>query len=66
MEAKKIVISEMTCNHCVMSVKKALAALPLNGAVVEIGSAEVEFDENKINIVQIENAIEAAGYPVKH
>ena len=46
---KTIKIDGMSCNHCVMSVKKNLSKLDLKEFKVEIGSAEVEFDESEVN-----------------
>ena len=62
---KKIIkIDGMSCNHCVMSVEKNLSKLNLKKFKVEIGSAEVEFDESKISEKEIFKAIEEAGYQV--
>ena len=61
---KIIMIDGMSCNHCVMSVEKNLSKLDLNKVKVEIGSAEVEFDESKISENEIIIAIEEAGYQV--
>ena len=52
-------IQGMTCNHCVMSVRRALASV--EGAEVEdvqIGSAVVTFDESKLQEEDIDAAIE--------
>jgi copper chaperone CopZ len=62
---KTIKIEGMNCNHCIMSVKKNLSRLDLKEFKVEIGSAEVEFDENKIKVNEIIKAIEEAGYQVE-
>jgi len=63
---KTIKIDGMSCDHCVMSVNKYLSKLDLNELIVEIGSAEVEFDESKVNEKEIIEAIEEAGYQVVH
>ncbi len=58
-------IEGMSCQHCVMRVKKALDGA--NGIVeskVEIGSANVSYDEAKIRKEDIVSAIEKAGYKV--
>ena len=60
---KHISIEGMSCHHCVMAVKKELTKI--QGLVVtdvQIGSADVEYDESKITPVQICSAIEKAGY----
>ncbi|MDH3267995.1 MAG: cation transporter [Ignavibacteria bacterium] len=61
---KTIKIDGMSCNHCVMSVKKNLSKLELKEFKVEIGSVDVEFDERKINEKEIIESIEDAGYQV--
>jgi copper chaperone len=62
---KLIKIEGMSCNHCIMSVKKSLSRLDLNDVKVVIGSAEVDFDESKVNEKKIIDAIENSGYQVK-
>ena len=52
----------MSCRHCVMAVRKELFCLPVNIKDVQIGSAEVEYDESKIDINKIYAAIREAGY----
>lgn len=47
-----------------MSIEKILAKLNLNKVKVEIGSAEIEFDESIISANEIFKSIEAAGYQV--
>ena len=61
---KTIKIDGMSCNHCIMSVKKNLSKLDLKQFKVEIGSAEVEFDESEVKEKEIIEAIEEAGYKV--
>lgn len=61
---KTFKIDGMGCNHCVMSVKKSLSKLILNDLKVVIGSAEVDYDENKVKESEIIKAIEVAGYKV--
>ena len=65
MKSEKILIDGMSCPHCVMTVKKALAVLPLKSANVEIGEAEIEFDEKKIEFKKIVRAINQTGFTVK-
>lgn len=59
-----IKIEGMTCQHCVMAVKKELQKLDLQNLDVKIGEATVEYDETKINEVSIKASIEEAGYKV--
>lgn len=60
-----IKIEGMSCQHCVMRVKKALDALQgILRAEVSVGSASVDIDETKIKKEDVEAAIEKAGYKV--
>ncbi len=64
MTTKEFKINGMSCNHCVMAVKKELSKLDLESAEVEIGSAKIKFDETKVDLSLIEKAIAEAGYEV--
>jgi len=58
-------IEGMSCQHCVMAVKKALGGVP--GVIqsdVQVGSAVVSYDESKAKEADIQTAIEKAGYKV--
>jgi copper chaperone len=58
-------IEGMSCQHCVMHVKKAIGALPgVSGAEVNIGRAEVDYDESKTGKEDLKKAVEGAGYKV--
>ena len=58
-------ITGMSCNHCVMSVRKELAKLPgVDVKDVRIGSARVVYDENTVSVKRIAEAIAEAGYSV--
>lgn len=61
-----IKIDGMSCQHCVMAVKKEIQKLDVQKLDVKIGEATVEFDESKLEVDAIENAIKAAGYIVIH
>lgn len=61
---KQIKIAGMTCNHCVMAVKKEIMKLPVKNLDVKIGEALVEFDESLISINDIKQSITDAGYSV--
>lgn len=65
MQNLEIKIDGMSCGHCVMAVKKELSKLNLESADVNIGSTQIKFDESKVTISSIENAIETAGYKVR-
>lgn len=59
-------IEGMSCQHCIMRVKKAIDAL--NGILsseVTLGKAVVKFDDSNIKEQDIRSAIEKAGYKIK-
>ena len=63
MTSKELKIEGMSCHHCVMAVQKELGKLDgVKVDDVQIGSAIVEYDENKVNENALESAIEEAGY----
>ncbi|HEX2965131.1 MAG TPA: heavy-metal-associated domain-containing protein [Syntrophorhabdaceae bacterium] len=65
MAETSVKIEGMSCQHCVMAVKKALGGVPaVIQSDVQIGSASVKYDESKISESDIQNAIENAGYKV--
>ena len=57
-------IEGMSCNHCVMAVKKEISKLNLAKMEVEIGTAKVNFDDTKVDSSAIEKAILNAGFKV--
>jgi copper chaperone len=62
----KIAIEGMSCQHCVMAVKKALGGVPgILESNIQVGSAVVKYEESKVNKEDIEATIEKAGYKVK-
>jgi len=65
MKTTELKIEGMSCGHCVMAVKKELSKL--NGVEVDdvqIGSARVRRDENKVWVQELNRAVERAGYRV--
>jgi len=64
MKKEKFLIEGMSCHHCVMAVKKELTPLGLEEMKIDIGSADVKYDDSKIMPGQISAAIEEAGYKV--
>lgn len=65
MKTQELKIEGMSCNHCVMAVKKELSKLEnVKVEDVQIGSAKVQFDENKVSEKELSAAIEEAGYKV--
>jgi copper ion binding protein len=66
MAQTKIMIEGMSCMHCVGRVKKAVDELDgVSDSKVDIGVADVAFDESKLSQADIEAAIEKSGYKVK-
>lgn len=60
-----ISIQGMSCQHCVMRVKKAIDSLGgIKNSNVQVGSARVTYDESKIGKKDIEAAIIKAGYNI--
>ena len=65
MAETNVKIEGMSCQHCVMAVKKALGGVPaVIESNVQVGSATVKYDESKGSESDIRNAIEKAGYKV--
>lgn len=63
---EKIKIQGMTCQHCVMSVTKALGMIPgLKGIKVDLAKGEATFENTqKVSPESIRKAVEEAGYKV--
>jgi len=62
MKTVKLIMEGMSCSHCVIAVKKELSKLDIKIKNVEIGSAEIEFDPNKIENVKFEEAVNNSGF----
>jgi copper chaperone len=64
--ASAIKVKGMSCQHCVMSVTKALSQLEgIKNVQVDLAKGEVRFDNSKeIASSRIEKAISDAGYEV--
>jgi copper chaperone len=59
-------VKGMSCQHCVMSVTKALSQLDgIKNVQVDLAKGEVRFDNSKeVSSNRIEKAIKDAGYEV--
>ena len=58
-------IDGMTCQHCVMRVKKALGLLPgVTESTADIGTAKIAYDETRLRKEDLKKAVENAGYKV--
>ncbi|WP_040214789.1 heavy-metal-associated domain-containing protein [Clostridium polynesiense] len=59
----KLIISGMSCGHCVKRVDNALKSLEgINSAEVSVGEAVIE---GNVSIEQVKEAIDDAGYDVE-
>lgn len=66
MDRVKLEIEGMTCDHCARAVSGALRGLPgvmVHG--VEIGSADVSYEEALAGRAEIAAAVEEEGYSVR-
>jgi len=67
MKKRNLKIEGMTCQHCVMAVKKELEQVEgLTVKRVEIGRAEIEYDENLVSDQRIADAVDEAGYQLEN
>lgn len=57
-------IKGMSCQHCVMSVKKEIQKLDIKNLEVKIGEAIIEFDESITSMENIIDAVIEAGFEV--
>ncbi|KAF4324932.1 MULTISPECIES: cation transporter [Paenibacillus] len=58
-------VNGMSCVHCVNSIEGALKSLGVQGNVnLENGTVTVVYDENKVTLETIKEAIEEQGYEV--
>lgn len=67
MERVTVVANDISCDHCIQSIGKAMEAL--QGARMIEGNPEskqvvIEFDPSVTNLEKIEAAMEEEGYPV--
>ncbi|WP_373894820.1 copper chaperone CopZ [Virgibacillus natechei] len=67
MEQKTLDVQGMSCGHCKMSVEGALNELDGVSAAevnLESGKVDVTFDESKVNVDAMKEAVEDQGYDV--
>ncbi|WP_160035979.1 copper ion binding protein [Paenibacillus sp. An7] len=58
-------VSGMSCGHCVKAVEDALENIGAKGNVdLDAGEVSIEFDEQKVTVDQMKQAIEDQGYDV--
>jgi len=66
MVTETLIIKGMSCQHCVMAVKKELELLDgVRVIQVEIGKADIQYDQNKVNREAIREAIDEAGFTLE-
>jgi copper chaperone len=65
MKTEKLKIEGMHCGHCAALVKKSLSIVEgVSTADVEVGTATVEYDENRTDREKLEKAVTRFGYKV--
>jgi copper chaperone CopZ len=65
MSALRLTITGMHCGNCVTKVERALKAVPgtLGAAVdLQLGSADVQFDEARASVDRYVQAVQSVGY----
>ena len=65
---KVIIVEGMSCDHCRNAVESALAKLNgVTSAEVDLdkNQVRVDYDENRVSVEQMKEAIEDQGYDVK-
>jgi len=65
MKSTHLTITGMSCAHCVNAVQTALRNTPgVKSTSVEIGSADVDYDESAVSPQQLADAVSEEGYQV--
>lgn len=65
MKEATIRVDGMSCQHCVMRLKKAVSQLSgVAESQVDVGTVRVAYDESKLGIAELNKAIAEAGYKV--
>ena len=65
MASVRLSVSGMTCDHCKAKVEKVLRGLSgVYGVSVDIadGSAEIDFDDKRVDIEDLITAVRSSGY----
>ncbi|GLX68856.1 copper ion binding protein [Paenibacillus glycanilyticus] len=58
-------VEGMSCGHCVSAVEKAVTGAGANGSVdLAAGKVTVSYDEKKVSLDTIKQAIEEQGYDI--
>ena len=67
MEHVTVTAPDISCGHCVATVKEAVGTLQGVASVeadADTKRIEIDFDPGRVSLAQIESALEEAGYPV--
>ncbi len=64
MITETINIEGMTCNHCIKSIDEVMKKLAVEKYEVKLGSLYVEYNPEKIEKIEIIDAIVECGYDV--
>jgi copper chaperone CopZ len=63
MKKTRLEVSGMSCGHCVHALRDALGAVPgVHVEEVRIGAATVSYDEGKVTVGDLFDAVSGAGY----
>jgi copper chaperone len=68
MEHVTVTAPDISCGHCVASIKDAVGTLPGVASVeanLDTKRVEIAFDSGRVSLAQIEAALDEAGYPVQ-
>jgi len=67
MQQLTLTAPDISCDHCIMSIRKAvtkLAGVEFVGGDPNRKQVSVRFDESRVKVEDIEQAMEDEGYPV--
>lgn len=65
MKQVTLTVEGMSCNHCVNSVEDALKNAGASGKVdLASNTVAIEYDENKVSLEALKEAIEEQGYDI--
>jgi len=66
MQNIQLKVDGMSCGHCVSSIEKALGTIGAEGKVdLASKTVTVAFDESKISLAAVKEAIEDQGYDIR-
>jgi len=66
MKSVTLNVQGMSCSHCVNAIEGAMKEIGANGKVdLAANKVTVDYDESKVNLDKIKEAIEEQGYDVE-